>query len=74
MTDLEKVREWLETFPKFNEISTFSVDYTDQIPANGTFEFPKPWNQSAVLFCFPTNTALTCQPFPAHVDQLTSSD
>ena len=34
-TDIEKVREWLKTFPKFNEISTFSVDYTDQIPANG---------------------------------------
>lgn len=35
MTDLEKVREWLKTFPKFNDISNFKVDYTDQIPANG---------------------------------------
>lgn len=35
MTDLEKVREWIKTFPKFSVISEFSVDYTDQIPANG---------------------------------------
>lgn len=35
MTDLEKIREWLKTFPKFNAISQFSVDYTDNVPANG---------------------------------------
>lgn len=35
MTDLEKVREWLKSFPKFSDISKFKVDYTDQIPANG---------------------------------------
>ena len=27
----------------------------DLVPANGTLEFPKPWNQSAVLFCFLTS-------------------
>ncbi|MBE6771073.1 MAG: hypothetical protein E7547_02875 [Ruminococcaceae bacterium] len=35
MTDLEKVREWIKTFPKFDGISEFNVDYTDNIPANG---------------------------------------
>ncbi len=35
MTDLEKVREWIKTFPKFDDISNLNVDYTDQIPANG---------------------------------------
>lgn len=35
MTDLERVRRWIKTFPKFDNISNFKVDYTDQIPANG---------------------------------------
>lgn len=29
----------------------------DLVPANGTLEFPKPWNQSAVLFCTPIHGA-----------------
>ena len=35
MTALEKVRAWLSTFPDFDILSAFQVDYTDQIPANG---------------------------------------
>lgn len=35
MTELEKVREWIKLFPSFYKISHLSVDYTDQIPANG---------------------------------------
>ncbi len=35
MTELEKVKQWLKNFPRFDDISKFSVDYTDQIPANG---------------------------------------
>lgn len=35
MTALEKIRTWVSTFPGFNVLSAFNVDYTDQIPANG---------------------------------------
>ena len=35
MTDLERIREWIKTFPDFDILSAFQVDYTDQIPANG---------------------------------------
>ena len=35
----------------------------DLVPANGTLEFPKPWNQSAVLFLF-------CAPAGLQVRQL----
>lgn len=35
MTDLEKVRAWIRTYPDFDVLSGFQVDYTDQIPANG---------------------------------------
>lgn len=35
MTPLEKIREWLATYPGFNILGEFQVDYTDQIPANG---------------------------------------
>ena len=35
MTDLEKVRAWIRTYPDFDVLSEFQVDYTDQIPANG---------------------------------------
>lgn len=35
MTELEQIREWIKTFPDFDILSTFQVDYTDQIPANG---------------------------------------
>jgi len=35
MTDLEKIREWIATFPDFDILGQFQVDYTDSIPANG---------------------------------------
>ena len=35
MTTLEIVRNWIATFPKYDILSAFLVDYTDQIPANG---------------------------------------
>ena len=34
-TKLEKVREWIATFPSYSILSNFQVDYTDQIPSNG---------------------------------------
>lgn len=35
MTDLEKMRAWLGTYPGHDILSAFRVDYTDQIPNNG---------------------------------------
>mgnify|MGYP000035665939 FL=1 len=35
MTALETVKEWIATYPGHDILSAFSVDYTDQIPANG---------------------------------------
>lgn len=35
MTALEKIRAWLATYPDFNILSAFQVDYTDRIPSNG---------------------------------------
>lgn len=35
MTALEKMREWLKTYPGYDILHGFQVDYTDQIPANG---------------------------------------
>ena len=35
MTPLERIREWISTYPGHDILSLFSVDYTDQIPANG---------------------------------------
>lgn len=35
MTALEKMREWLKTYPGYDILHDFQVDYTDQIPANG---------------------------------------
>ena len=35
MTALEKTREWIARYPDFDILSTFRVDYTDQIPSNG---------------------------------------
>lgn len=35
MTALEKVKEWIATFPEYSILSQFQVDYTDQIPSNG---------------------------------------
>lgn len=34
MTILERVRKWLGTFPDFDILSAFQVDYTDTAPAN----------------------------------------
>lgn len=35
MTALEKLKEWLKTYEGYDILSSFQVDYTDQIPANG---------------------------------------
>lgn len=35
MSDLEKLRNWIATFPGYDILNTFHVDYTDQIPSNG---------------------------------------
>lgn len=35
MNPLEKIREWLATYPGYDILGKFQVDYTDQIPANG---------------------------------------
>ena len=35
MTNIEKIRSWLRTYTGFNILSTFQVDYTDQLPYNG---------------------------------------
>lgn len=35
MTALEKLKTWLAAYPGFDLLSTFQVDYTDQIPGSG---------------------------------------
>jgi hypothetical protein len=35
MTALDKVRAWIATFPDFDILGNFYVDYTDKAPANG---------------------------------------
>lgn len=35
ITDLEKIRDWISTYPGYDVLSEFYVDYTDHIPANG---------------------------------------
>lgn len=35
MTALEKVRAWVSSYPYFDILGSFRVDYTDQVPANG---------------------------------------
>lgn len=35
MTDLDKIKNWLATYPGFDILGKFRVDYTDQIPSNG---------------------------------------
>lgn len=35
MTALEKMRGFIESYPSFNILSQFRVDFTDQIPGNG---------------------------------------
>ena len=34
MTDLEKVKNWLLTFPQWEEGGQLYVDYTDAVPGN----------------------------------------
>ena len=35
MTALERIREWITTYPEFDILGAFQVDYTDKVPANG---------------------------------------
>ena len=35
MTALDKIQDWVKTFPQFDVLSAFSVDYTSAAPANG---------------------------------------
>lgn len=35
MTDLEKIRSWIATYPGYDILTNFDVDFTDQIPSNG---------------------------------------
>lgn len=35
MTALEKLRKWLATYPGYDILDQFQVDFTDQVPANG---------------------------------------
>ena len=34
MSDIEKIREWIATYPEHKKLSGFQVDYTDAIPNN----------------------------------------
>lgn len=40
MTALEKVRAWISTYPGYDILSGFQVDYTDQMTANSGGIFP----------------------------------
>lgn len=35
MSAIDKIRDWLATFPDYHKLSDFNVDYTDKIPNNG---------------------------------------
>lgn len=35
MSDLEKIRDWIATFPGYDVLSVFNIDYTNVIPSNG---------------------------------------
>lgn len=35
MSDLERLREWIATYPGYDILNIFHVDFTDQIPSNG---------------------------------------
>lgn len=35
MTALQKIREWITTFPQYSELREFSVDFTAAEPGNG---------------------------------------
>lgn len=36
MSDLEKLRNWIQTYPNHEKIAAFSVDLVDQIPFKGS--------------------------------------
>lgn len=36
MTDLERIREWIKTYPKHDIIADFLVDFADKIPGGGS--------------------------------------
>lgn len=36
MTALEKIKEWLTTFPDFNILDSLQVDYADCVPGTGS--------------------------------------
>ena len=35
MSDLERIRNWIATFPDHQKLNGFQVDYTDEVPNNG---------------------------------------
>lgn len=35
MSALEKIRNWIATYPGYDILGSFQVDYTDQVPSNG---------------------------------------
>ena len=35
MNDIDKIREWLKGFPRYDILEQFHVDYTDMAPFNG---------------------------------------
>lgn len=35
MSDLERIKNWISTFPGYDILGSFQVDYTDRIPSNG---------------------------------------
>lgn len=35
MSDLEKIKTWIATFPGYDILGSFDVDYTDKIPSSG---------------------------------------
>lgn len=35
MTALDKIQDWIKTFPQYDALSAFSVDYTGAEPSNG---------------------------------------
>ena len=45
-TDLQRMREWLATYPGYDVLGTFRCDYTDQVPGNGGM-YPRGWWRSA---------------------------
>ena len=35
MSDIEKIRDWIATYPDYQTLDGFQVDYTDKVPNNG---------------------------------------